>query len=224
MSRATIKRLRDGQSQPTLGTLRELALAQGLDIAISVVPASDPDAAIAARVMVEKAMAGVSVRPEVASWTRRLARYGADEPAVLAAEAGRLSSPLHGQHSRYFAPRPGIDQARTARAAASAAVASHIQYAVSGAPAATQLLGGEVAGPTLLWVADTEPVTRALGDTFKQVDRYQPAGIVIAPAPQELFVDTAELHGVRFAAPVQVVIDLHGAGMSSIAAEVAKGW
>src|SRR4051794_1563582 len=55
LSRMTIHRLRDGISSPTLATLRELALAAGYDVDVSLVPASDPAAAVAARAMVDPA-------------------------------------------------------------------------------------------------------------------------------------------------------------------------
>ncbi|RLP76447.1 XRE family transcriptional regulator [Mycetocola tolaasinivorans] len=67
LSRMTVQRVRDGASSPGIATLREFALAAGYDISVSLVPTSDPLAALAARALLDPAFrAHLPAAPDVA--------------------------------------------------------------------------------------------------------------------------------------------------------------
>ena len=68
LARTTIQRMRAGVTSPTLETLRELALAAGYDLDVALVPASDPAAAVAARVIADPADTGSSRSWKASDW------------------------------------------------------------------------------------------------------------------------------------------------------------
>ncbi|MHA3722736.1 helix-turn-helix transcriptional regulator [Leucobacter sp. HY1910] len=221
VSRATINRLRKGDGEPSLGTLSELAAALGLAVEVRVNPSGDPYAAIAARVLLDPEMDAV-VRPAVLKWLKRFERYGiAKDPEHLVETAGRLSAPQHHPDARFFAPRRGLDSFALGVNAASAGGSDSV---VSGAPAAALLLDREVRGATILWSTDPDGASEAMRQTLVETSRFQPAGVVIAPAPRETLIDPLVVQQQRFASPIQTVLDLHGLGMVHLAREITKEW
>jgi len=78
VSRATQRRIDTGESDVTLGTLRELAIAAGLDIALDLVPLSDPEAAAGARALLDETVKPDTVSPAAAAWLESLLRLTAD--------------------------------------------------------------------------------------------------------------------------------------------------
>lgn len=222
VSRATIHRLHRGESEPSLATLRELAAAIGLQVRVSVTPSGDPYAGLAARTILDPELDEFP-DPKVQLWLQRFERYGlsGDLPERLAAAAGTLSAPQHSEGAIFFAPSRRLEHVNVPALLASAGGSNSV---VSGCAAAACMLGREVLGASVLWTHDTEAAALGLGDTLTRSDRFQPAGVVVAHAPEELALGAFEDRGVKYASPVQVVLDLHGLGMSGTAAAIVEGW
>lgn len=236
LSRSTIYRVRDGKSSPTLETLRELALASGYDIDVSLVPASDPAAAIAARVIADPAtpeieefeelgLAEVAEVAQIREWIARLHRHAGDDPERLLQLAGRYSAPQYRKGARFFAPKPGVAQERIVEIANSAL--GHRWGALSGVAAARVYLGhAPDPGPVVAWTTDIDAVTERLSSTLREVDEYQPAGVLVAPTMQTYMLDMLQpgQWDHYIVSPIQAVIDLYGLGYDSLANEITEGW
>lgn len=238
LSRVTVQRVRDGVSSPTLKTLRELALAEGYDLDVRLVPPSDPAAAIAARVMLDPemtqhvefgALEGNTQSPsaDVAAWVERIERQQKATLDEILAFAGRYSAPQFRKGAQHFAPRPGLSRERIAKATGYAGASSSGPYAISGVPAAELYLDHEVTlGPTVVWAEQPDAIVAALEASFRRVDSYQPGGIVVAPTLTEYFVDSVTDPVTRFVfvSPIQAAIDLHGLGYIGLAESITEGW
>lgn len=236
LSRATIQRLRDGVSEPTTQTLRELALSMSLDLEISLVPASDPLAAIAARALLDPTMPaasdaagwldlGIEDFGVVSTWAERLKRQAGTEPSELVRRAGVLSSPQHRKGARFFAPRQDFSLDRTV-AIAHGAIGKP-EGALSGIAAVKTYLGDvEVLGPVLIWTTEVASVAERLAASFEEVDSYQSAGVLIAPTPAAYFVDmlVPPAFEHKIVSPIQLAIDLFGLGYQELASEITGGW
>lgn len=235
LARTTIQRMRAGVTSPTLETLRELALAAGYDLDVALVPASDPAAALAARVIADPAMpdledlGGVGLAAgevdEIAEWVSRLQRQAGDDPARLLQLAGRYSAPQHRKGARFFAPKPGVPQERIVQIANSAL--GRKLGALSGVAAARVYLGhAPDPGPVVAWTMDVDAVTDRLAATLREADEYQPAGVLLAPTTRAYFLDMTrpEVWHQDIVSPIQAVIDLHGLGYDGLANEITQGW
>lgn len=225
ISRNTIGRLNEGENTPSLNTLQELAFAMGYMVDVRVTECSDPNAAIAARWLIEEAFEGVSASREVEKWVQRFSRFGIEGPEELIAEAGRLSTPRVHPDARFFTTNDDHLTGRTALIAASAAQNARQQHVVSGAPAAARMLENLVWGPVILWVAgDPGRIVSDLEQTLRRVDTYQPSGLIVAEAPSELMIDPLHDGLMTYASPIQTLIDLHGLEMGSVADQIASTW
>lgn len=244
LSRMTVQRVRDGVSSPGLQTLREFALLAGYDVRVTVVPASDPAAAVAARSLLdpefhhhsgelpgspESADAGVNRVDEfeVRGWIERFERWGVVSPQKVLETAGRYAAPQHRDGSRFFPPRAGFSAERVIKLAGAAAASSHSRHALSGVGAADFYLArGASPGPQIVWAEDVGAVSETLGATLHEVGNYQPAGVIVAPAPAEYFFDSIldPVSGQTFVAPIQVALDLHGLGFSDLGSSLTEGW
>jgi transcriptional regulator with XRE-family HTH domain len=236
LARSTIQRMRAGVTSPTLESLRELALAAGYDLEVGLVPASDPAAAIAARVLVDPAtpeldglesvgVVDAAEVAEVARWVSRLQRLAGDDPAQLALLAGRYSAPQHRKGARFFAPKPGIAQERIIDIANGAL--GGILGALSGTAAARAYLGhAPDPGPVVAWTIAVDAVADRLAATLLEVEEFQPAGVLVAPTMRPYFVDLmpAGAGHRKIVAPIQAVIDLYGLGYDGLATEITEGW
>ncbi|WP_417374516.1 helix-turn-helix domain-containing protein [Glutamicibacter protophormiae] len=236
LSRSTIYRVRDGLTSPTIETLRELALAAGYDVEVELVPASDPAAAVAARVTTDPATpaldelddSGVADSGEVGTihdWVARLQRQAEDDLAALLRLAGRYSAPQHRKGARFFAPKPGVSQERMIDIASSAL--GRRLGALSGVAAAQAYLGhAPDPGPVVAWTTDVEAVADRLAATLREVKEYQPAGVLVAPTMQAYFIDMMEpeVPGHKVVSPIQAAIDLYGLGYDGLATEITEGW
>lgn len=236
LSRSTIYRVRDGQSSPTLETMRELALAAGYDIDVALVPASDPAAAIAARVLADPAtpeieefeelgLANAAEVAQIKEWIARLQRHAGEDRERLLQLAGRYSAPQHRKGARYFASKPGISQERIVEIADSAL--GHRWGALSGVAAARVYLGhAPDPGPVVAWTTDIDTVAERLSATLREVDEYQPAGVVVAPTMQAYMLDMLQPgqwdHCI--VSPIQAAIDVYGLGYDGLANEITEGW
>ncbi|MCJ1701235.1 hypothetical protein MT356_16105 [Rathayibacter festucae] len=218
LSRATGYRILSGQTDPRLDDLRELLLAAGLDLDLSVRPLSDPHAASAARAM----LGDLSVAPgdeEIAAWTARLTRYSRGETALLLGEAGRASAPQHRPGAVALAgPRWSIDRL------ASAGHASGDSWALSGA-AAFDAMGYDLRGVSVLWTTDPRRVTQLLADTLTPTTTEH-ADVLVVPAPAALFQGAVDVDGVVLVSPLQAVLDGIGLGgdLAAIASELGREW
>jgi transcriptional regulator with XRE-family HTH domain len=206
VSRPTLYRLLAGAS-PRVDDIRELALAAGFDIDASLVPLSDPLAAVGARTFLQDR--SVEEWSEVSmEWRDRLERFtrgisGIDRDAAIIDEAGRASSPTH----RSGAVHLRGDHRRVDRLV-SAGRATHGRWALSGW-AALDALGVEVDAPTILWVEDARKAAQLLGDSFRP-GRVERCDLMVVPAHPAVFAGGGAIEDVELVAPLQAYIDAAG--------------
>lgn len=236
LARSTIQRIHNGTTSPSMETLRELALAAGYDIDVQLVPASDPAAAVAARVIADPAtpaleslggweMTSPDEVRQIKEWVARLDRRVGEDHRGLLQLAGRCSAPQHRKGARFFAPKPGLTQAQTAEIVGSALHPTN--GALSGVAAARAYLGhAPDPGPLVAWSTDVDAVTERLSATLREVDEYQPAGILVAPTMQSYLVDMVmpPAWNQQIVSPFQAAIDLYGLGYDQLADEITEGW
>lgn len=203
VSTSTMHRILNDLVDPAVGTLREIAFACGVQLDLGTQPLSDPGAASAARVMLESGYESPS-DPEVASWRKRLARMaGDDDPVEIVRAAADASRPLHRPGAVLF--RGVIPLARIA----SAGDAAKGEWAVSGA-AGLYLPPSSAPAPavTILWCEDARTVTHLLGDTDLRPAKYpERATLAVIEAERELFAGSFAEGIVRYAAPIQIMLD-----------------
>jgi transcriptional regulator with XRE-family HTH domain len=234
INRSTLHRISNGAVEPTLTTLRELAIVHGKDMTVQLRPLSDPDAAIAADLLLaapkqSQEQSQDSIPAGVRSWMHRLERIAAGVKSapgqqitaatlqVLCA-AGRASDLRHREGAAYLRGRS--DPLRLA----SAGDAAHGFWAVSGGAAPSFSGVSEV--PGILWVSDVTAAVAALADTHRSVRDPARADVIVAAGDDRLFRDLSEHDGVRFVAPVRQVIDACGLGpvAERHALDIARSW
>ncbi|WP_162621881.1 helix-turn-helix transcriptional regulator [Microbacterium suaedae] len=219
VNRSTIHRIARGETDPALGTLRELAFVHGLDLDLSLRPLSDPDAAAAARVLLDEAMGDYEITTGTRRWISRLDSFA--DPLDIIDTAGRASAP---------AERPGAVLLRGDRSAlrlSSAGTAAGVPWAVSGWAGLLEAEGvAATSGPSIVWTTDPEATARMLLDTHRRVTSPANAQVVVAPAADAVFVDAWESGPTRLVAPVQILLDCIGLGgeLEELARRVAEGW
>lgn len=221
VSRSTLRRIAVGEVVPALATVREIALFLGYDATIEVRQASDPQIARAVRHLLDPAFENQAQTEGDQEWCERLRKWNVSDPDELVAVAGRLSTPGIRPGARWFSTRDGLDLSEVV---GNAGLASRGEYAVSGSAAASVILGRKVLGPTILWARNADQASRALSDTLRVRDGHSPSGVVVVPAMESELVDPYEARGVQWAAPIQVVIDLHALQMKSVAEAITEGW
>jgi transcriptional regulator with XRE-family HTH domain len=203
VSASTLHRIVNDQVDPSFGTLRELAVACGLHLSLAASPLSDPLAASAARSMLEENYEPPA-GPEVARWRERLGRLAAgDDPVEIVKVAGSASSPLHRPGRALYSGH--VPLARLA----SAGDASGGEWAVSGAAGLYLPADGDVAPVvTILWCEDVRAVHHLLvGSGFNPIHRANRASVAVAAAEPELFAGSFTRGIVRYAAPIQIILD-----------------
>lgn len=245
LARSTQYRIRDGLVDPAIGTVRELALAAGFELVLSLAPLSDPDAARAARVILDPLYEASYVLTQhglttgttgeakkVDEWVERLRRWVPDgNPVDIVSQAGQSSSLLH---------RPGTVFLRghvTELKLASAGDFSQQEWLISGAAVIDRigvpddegaLYGGALPGtsacPYIVHTADTHRFARLL-DNMETV-RPNKANLIIAEYTAGVEVDSWEDGKIKLAAPIQGLLDAFGIrGALGIAAErIARSW
>lgn len=235
-ARSTIQRIHKGVTSPTMETLRELALATGYDLDLRLVPASDPAAAVAARVIADPAtpipedlegwaMSTPDEVRQITEWVERLGRQVSDDRRGLLQLAGRYSAPQHRKGARFFAPKSGLAQEQTIEVADSAL--RPLSGALSGVAAARVYLGNAPdPGPVVAWSTDVDAVAERLSATLREADEYQPAGVLVAPTMQAYLVDmfTPPNWEQQIVSPIQAAIDLYGLGFDQLADAITEGW
>jgi len=245
LARSTPYRIRDGLVDPAIGTVRELALAAGLELVLSLAPLSDPDAARAARVMLEPlyeasyllTTAASEEATKVDAWVERLRRWVPDgNPVDIVWQAGQSASLLH---------RPGTVFLRghvTELKLASAGDFSGQEWFLSGAAVIDRIgepnddgaMRGDAlrrsdgsntsAGPYIVHTADTHRFVRLLDNL--EVVRPSKANLIIAEYTAGVGVDSWEDGKIKLVAPIQSLLDAFGIGgaLEAAAERIARSW
>jgi len=243
LARSTQYRIRDGLVDPAIGTVRELALAAGFELVLSLAPLSDPDAARAARVILDPRFEASYVLSEgtkgVDAWIERLNRWVPDgDPVEIVRTAGHSSSLLH---------RPGAVFLRghvTELKLASAGDFSQQDWFLSGAavidrigeqhdgrtgpgsavPNSSRSEQSTSAGPYVVHTADPHRFTRLL-DNMDEV-RPEKANLIVAEHTDGVGVDSWEDGKIRLVAPIQGLLDAFGIGgaLGQAAERIARSW
>lgn len=218
ISRDTEWSLRRDPSRANLSTLRELALASGNDLVVEAVPASDPLASAAARVILGDL---TTTSPELDQWVTRLRRWvPSADPLRLVEEASRVSAPQHRSGAVLLNGRNDPDRL------ASAAIAAQARWVLSGATCLEAL--GEATEPeclpVVMWVSDSERASRFLGDTHRRVHSVAAADVIVAPLHESMLEGSVDLDDVPLVSPVQAIIDSIGVGgqLGQTALEIAR--
>lgn len=215
-------RVLNGLVDPSLGTLREIALACGVDVDLTTRPLSDPGAAAAARAMLDGGYEP-PVDLDVGAWQERLARMaGSDSPAEIVRAAAVASSPLDRPGAILFSGDVPLGRI------ASAGDASKGRWAISGA-AGLYLPPASATVPavTVLWCQDVRTVTHLLAETdLRQTHRLDRAVLVVVAGETELFTGSFADGIVRYAAPIQIILDClaQGGAVARDANEEAMSW
>ena len=224
VSASTMHRVLNGLVDPSVGTLNEIALACGIQIDLAARPLSDPRAAAAARVMLEGDYEPPS-DPGITAWQERLprvagsmTRWRSSRPPPWPLRLCASAPP-----GRRLAPGE-IALARVA----SAGDASRGHWAISGA-AGLYLppTNAIVPAVTILWCEDVRTVAHLLADTeSRSVQRLDRAVLAVIAAEPELFTGSFTEGIVRYAAPIQVVLDCISQGglLADDAIEEAMSW
>jgi transcriptional regulator with XRE-family HTH domain len=220
VSSSTLHRVLNDQVDPSVGTLREIAIACGQDLRLAVRPPADPAAAAAARVLLEDGY--VPFLPDAALWIDRLRRQAGDNPIEIVEIAGRASAPLLRPTSRLYASP--IEVGRVA----SAGQASGGQWALSGM-AGLRLPGlfERLPTPTILWCEDARRVEQLLADAdLTKATRVERTQLAIVEGDPGLFTNSFEHERVRYVAPIQILLDSFSIGgvVSDIARREAQSW
>ena len=213
LARSTLLRIEAGDTVPSLRTLRELAIACGLDIDIRTRPVSDPAAAEAARLMLED---GYQPHDQAAAdtWVERLTRQVGEDPVAITRAAGRAASLTH---------RPGafhLTGTVPLLRVASAGEGAGGTWAISGAPP----LGAD--GTIVLWSERPDVAARLLTETARKATSPSVATVIVAAAHPGVFHDTWQEGPVRYVAPIQMLLDAFGLepALQSAALDEARRW
>jgi len=222
VSRSTLHRIETGATSPTLRTLRELAIAAGVDIDVSIKPLSDPSAGRAARFLLDSQFLNTAPTQQDREWMERLTRASGPDPVQILAQAGHASSLLHAPDTIT------IKQSFPPLRLASSGDATGHPWALSGRAGLTAISapGDDVStGPDVLYVANPHHAWRLLESPSLAKDPAT-SGVLIAPWRDECEVDLWQVGPVSFVAPIQILLDSIGLGepLSQVALEIARGW
>lgn len=222
VSASTMHRILNNLVDPSVGTLYEIALACGIQIDLTARPLSDARAAAAARALLEGGYEPPQ-DPSVTAWRERLHRMAASgDPVDIVKSAAIASGPLY---------RPGaalLHGEVTLARVASAGDAAKGRWAISGA-AGLYLPPPSAAVPpvTILWCEDVRAVTHLLADAeLRQSQRPDRAVLAVIAAEPQLFTGSFTEGIVRYAAPIQIILDCVGQGgaLADDAIEEAMSW
>lgn len=214
VSNSTLHRVMNDQVDPSIGTLREIAVACEVELALNTRPLANAAAAAAARVILED---GYSPSlPGVDLWIERLGRQAGDDPIQIVEAAGRASSPLLRPGSHLLAGPVEVGRV------ASAGQASGGKWGLSGL-AGFRLPGlwERLPAPTILWCEDVRRVEQLLADAdLPRATRPQRTSLAIVEADAALFSNSFEKNRVRYVAPIQIVLD--GFAIGGVVADLAR--
>lgn len=205
VSQSTMSRVLSGRVDPTTGTLTEIALACGLELDFNARPASSPDAARAARALLETGYPDNGDGDAALSqWKERLPRYaGTSDPVEILTTAARYACPQLRPGGVLFAGEITVGQI------ASAGDAANGHWAVSGAAGLTMPEPHEMApAMTILWSQNPRSAAQLLADSnLRRTDRPTRATVAVLAAEPALFTNTFSVGIVKYAAPLQIMLD-----------------
>lgn len=220
VSPSTLHRVLNERVDPSVGTLAEIALACGFTLSLATAPLSDHHAAAAARAMLED-----GYKPpedsDIAMWQQRLVRWaGGDNPIEIVQAAAQASSPLRREQALLFSGEETLGRL------ASAGDAAGGRWAISGAAG---LDPGSPVAPavTVLWCDDPLRVSNMLANSALRTTRQASrATVAVLAGEPELFFDSFSVGGLRFAAPIQIILDCiaQGGAVARAAIEEAGTW
>lgn len=221
VSASTLHRILTEQVDPSVGTLREIAISCGVDLVVTSRPISEWRAAAAARWMLEDGY--VAPDDEIVEWQSRLVRLAqSDNPVDVVNVAALASAPLHRPGATWFTGTTNVGRI------ASAGDATGGQWALSGAAGLYLPESGEPAPPvTILWCGDVRGATQHLTDSeVRFTNRAEHTTLVVVRGEPELFAGSFTKGLVRYAAPIQIVLDCLslGGAVASDAREEALSW
>lgn len=228
IARSTLWRIRDGVVDPTVGSLKELALSAGLELELALTPLSDPNAARAARVMLDALFAAsfelTGPDPAVESWIERLQRWvPSGDPVELCETAGQSSSLLNRRGAIFLRGR--VTELKLASAGefskkdwflSGAAVIDRIGVLRTGTP--------DIAMPYVVYAENPLRFERLLDN----MDRTRPdkATLIIVERTDGIGIDSWNDHKIKLVAPIQGLIDAFGIGgpIGDAAEYIARSW
>jgi transcriptional regulator with XRE-family HTH domain len=221
VARSSQYRILDGSMDPTAGTLRELALAAGLDLRIDLAPLSDPDAARAARVMLDSHFA-IPLTKEIDGWVRRLKRWVPDDEPIEIARTAGLSSSLLKRSGATF-----LNGSVSELKLASAGEFTKQRWLLSGVPVIDRIAADSNMvddGIFVAYSADARRFVRLLDHV--EVVRPEKANLVVVPYTDDLEQDAWHDGSIQLVAPIQGLIDAFGLGgqLAEAAERIAQGW
>lgn len=213
VARSTMLRITQGTVSPTLSTLREIAIACGLDIDVVARTLSDPAAAEAARLMLED---GYTASDPAAAdvWVDRLERTAGADPVEIVRVAGNAASLVARRGAHLLAGH--VDVLRVA----SAGDGSRGAWAISGAPPL------DTTGTIVLWADDADRAARLLAEPLHPTDDPSTATVIVAPAHPGIYMDSWTEGLVRYVAPIQMLLDALGLEphLRNAALGLARSW
>jgi len=223
ISQSTMSRVLAGHVDPTAGTLTEIALACGFELDFAARPSSSPDAARAARVMLEAGYPDDEGDELLKRWQQRLIRFSsASDPVTLLRTAARYASPLLHPDVVLFAGDITVGHV------ASAGDATRGRWAVSGAAGLTLPAPHESApATTILWTEDPRRAAQLLTDSpLERTTRRKRATVAVLLADPALFVNAFTVGIVTYAAPMQLMLDCiaQGGAVAQAALAEVEGW
>ena len=226
LNRSTIHRFETGTTAPTLASLRELAIVHGWDLDIALRPLSDPDAATAARILLDGAFADVEPTAAQARWAERLS--ATEDPIEITTMAGRASAPQHRPGAVFMRSNAPLMHSKAhALRLASAGDATNGRWALSGAAGFAALdMDVPARAPSLLWVDDPERAARTMLDTHTRSASADTAHVILVPADDSVLTGAWTAGTVHYAAPMQMLLDGFGigCGLDHVAHSIAEGW
>lgn len=202
VSPSTLHRILADQVDPSVGTLREIATACGLDLVMTANRLSDWRAAAAARLLLEDGYGGADA--SAAAWGSRLVRLAQSErPVDIVHAAALASAPLYRRGAIWFTGSTSVGRV------ASAGDATGGPWALSGAAGLYLPEFGEPAPPiTVLWCADARTASQMLtGSDLRITDHAERTTLVVVRAEPQLFTGSFTKGLVRYAAPIQILLD-----------------
>lgn len=225
VSASTLHRILHGQTSPTVDTLLEVAAACNVYLSLAGEPMSDPEAAAAARTLLEEDYD--DERPGVSRWAARLQRRaGIDDPTSLLHAAAIAANPLQRSTAHLFAG--DVEPVQLA----SAGQSTSGRWALSGAAGLRLARPDEVdvsTGVTILWTTDCDLASAMLGSAAPKARPTQSlsrATCAVIEAESELFINSF-MHGqLIYCAPIQILLDCLGQSgpVAEIAMKEARSW
>ena len=215
MSRTTIHRVRTGQADPSTGTLKDLAIAAGVDIELRTVELADPAAASAARALLETGYPGVE-----SEWQGRLSRISSD-PIRIVEAAAIMANPVKQREAKHFSGQATVGML------ASAGASTEVMWAISGSPALTRFGNQQpIVGHSLLWAREPKVATSTLSGILRETPHPAIATVTVLPATADLFFDSYADGIGRYVSPIQTMLDAIAIGgdLAAIAREEISRW